>query len=89
MTGSSQPRRGRGRPRREYRIRVRAERREKPDYDKLARALLEHAAMEQAKKTPPVPEPTVDGAPVVVDEDISPPMSDTDKPDTETDGGRP
>ncbi|MEV7757844.1 hypothetical protein AB0O16_07550 [Microbacterium sp. NPDC089180] len=42
--------RGRGRPRREYRIRVRAERRETPDYDKLARALLEHAAMEDAKK---------------------------------------
>lgn len=42
--------RGRGRPRREYRIRVRAERRETPDYDKLARALLEHAAMEEAKK---------------------------------------
>lgn len=38
--------RGRGRPRREYRIRVRAERRETPDYDKLARALLEHAAMQ-------------------------------------------
>lgn len=42
--------RGRGRPRREYRIRVRAERRETPDYDKLARAFLEHAAMEEAKK---------------------------------------
>jgi predicted ArsR family transcriptional regulator len=38
--------RGRGRPKREYRIRVRAERREKPDYEKLARALLEHAAMQ-------------------------------------------
>lgn len=35
-----------GRPRREYQIRVRAERREKPDYEKLARALLEHAAMQ-------------------------------------------
>lgn len=42
--------RGRGRPRREYRIHVRAERRETPDYDKLARALLEHAAMAEAKK---------------------------------------
>lgn len=42
--------RGRGRPRREYRIRVRAERRGTPDYDKLARALLEHAAMEQARR---------------------------------------
>lgn len=40
---------GRGRPRREYHIRVRAERRETPDYNKLARALLEHAAMEQAR----------------------------------------
>lgn len=52
-------RRGRGRPRRTYRIRVRGERREQPDYDKLARALLEHAAIEdqaqrarQAGKTP-------------------------------------
>lgn len=36
--------RGRGRPKREYRIRVRGERREKPDYQKLARALLEYAA---------------------------------------------
>ena len=88
MTGSSQPRRGRGRPRREYRIRVRAERREVPDYDKLARAILEHAAMEQAKKTPDS-DPTVDGAPAVVDEDICPSVSDTEKSDTETDGGRP
>ncbi len=40
--------RGRGRPRREYNIRVRAERRAEPDYAKLARALLEHAAMQQA-----------------------------------------
>ncbi|MBF4563313.1 hypothetical protein ITJ43_14355 [Microbacterium sp. VKM Ac-2870] len=45
MSGPS--RRGRGRPRREYRIRIRGERREHPDYDKLARALLEHAAMEE------------------------------------------
>ncbi|MDR6200864.1 hypothetical protein QE374_002773 [Microbacterium sp. SORGH_AS428] len=36
-----------GRPRREYQIRVRAERRERPDYEKLARALLEHAAMQE------------------------------------------
>ncbi|SIS19208.1 hypothetical protein [Microbacterium sp. RURRCA19A] len=49
MSRSSSPKRGRGRPRREYRIRVRGERREHPDYDKLARALLEHAAMEEAK----------------------------------------
>ncbi|MDQ1076221.1 MULTISPECIES: hypothetical protein [Microbacterium] len=50
MSRSSSSRRGRGRPRREYRIRVRGERREHPDYDKLARALLEHAAMEEAKR---------------------------------------
>ncbi|KZE42035.1 hypothetical protein [Microbacterium sp. T32] len=50
MSRSSSPKRGRGRPRREYRIRVRGERREHPDYDKLARALLEHAAMEEAKR---------------------------------------
>lgn len=50
MSRSSSPKRGRGRPRREYRIRVRGERRENPDYDKLARALLEHAAMEEAKR---------------------------------------
>lgn len=43
-------RRGRGRPRREYRIRVRAERREHPDYQKLGRALLEHAAIEDAAR---------------------------------------
>ncbi|OZD47375.1 hypothetical protein CH252_21095 [Rhodococcus sp. 06-1477-1B] len=50
MSRSSQPRRGRGRPRREYRIRVVGERLEQPDYNKLARALLEHAAM-QARET--------------------------------------
>jgi predicted ArsR family transcriptional regulator len=50
MSRSSSPRRGRGRPRREYRIRVRGERRAQPNYDKLARALLEHAAMEEAKR---------------------------------------
>lgn len=50
MSRSSSPKRGRGRPRREYRIRVRGERRAQPDYDKLARALLEHAAMEEAKR---------------------------------------
>ncbi|WZH35619.1 MAG: hypothetical protein PIR02_12625 [Microbacterium enclense] len=50
MSRSSSPKRGRGRPRREYRIRVRGERREHPDYDKLARALLEHAAMEEATR---------------------------------------
>jgi len=43
---SGPTRRGRGRPKRQYRIRVRGERREHPDYDKLARALLEHAAIE-------------------------------------------
>lgn len=46
MSRSSSPRRGRGRPRRAYRIRVVGERRAEPDYDKLARALLEHAAMQ-------------------------------------------
>lgn len=85
MTRSSQPRRGRGRPRREYRIRVRAERRETPDYDKLARALLEYAAMEQAKKTPPVTEPTIDGEPSVFDEPISPSSVGTDT--TDANGG--
>lgn len=50
MSRSSSPKRGRGRPRREYRIRVRGERRVQPDYDKLARALLEHAAMEEARR---------------------------------------
>lgn len=50
MSRSSSPKRRRGRPRREYRIRVRGERRAHPDYDKLARALLEHAAMEEAKR---------------------------------------
>ena len=84
MTRSSQPRRGRGRPRREYRIRVRAERREVPDYDKLARALLEHAAMEQAKKSTPAPEPTVDAKPSVIDEPTSPSTGDTEKTDAET-----
>ena len=51
-------RRGRGRPPREYRIRVRAERRAEVDYPKLARALLEYAAMQEradatAQTTPP------------------------------------
>lgn len=54
-----------GRPRREYQIRVRAERREKPDYEKLARALLEHAAMQdrarrEAEATKPAPDPPSD-----------------------------
>lgn len=77
----SASKRGRGRPRREYRIRVRAERREVPDYDKLARALLEHAAMEQAKKTPPLTDPAVNSMPSVIDEPISPSTSDTNKTD--------
>lgn len=61
---SGPTRRGRGRPRREYRIRIRGERREHPDYDKLARALLEHAAMEERARrdTPSTPEKSVDGA---------------------------
>ena len=50
MSRSSSPGRGRGRPKREYRIRVRGERREIPDYDKLARALLEHAAMQERER---------------------------------------
>ena len=77
----SAAKRGRGRPRREYRIRIRAERREVPDYDKLARALLEHAAMEQARKTPPAAEPTVDRASTVSDEHSSSP-GNTRKTDT-------
>ena len=65
---SGPTRRGRGRPRREYRIRIRGERREHPDYDKLARALLEHAAMEERARrdaqpthTQTTPEKPVDG----------------------------
>ncbi|MEV7828366.1 hypothetical protein [Microbacterium enclense] len=77
--------RGRGRPRREHQIRIRAERREIPDYDKLARALLEHAAMEQAKKTPPVLDPAVDSDPSVIDEHTSSSTDNAKK--TETDGG--
>lgn len=37
--------RRRGRPRRDSRIRVRTQRRSKIDYEALARAVLEHAAM--------------------------------------------
>lgn len=37
----------RGRPRREYRLRVRAERRTEIDFEALARAALEQAAMDQ------------------------------------------
>ena len=44
--------RRRGRPRREYRIKVRTQRRSKIDYEALARAVLEHAAMnEDARKS--------------------------------------
>ena len=64
MSAASQPRRGRGRPRRPYRTRVVGERRAEPDYDKLARALLEHAAMQAEKDTsapaPEAPQPTGD-----------------------------
>ncbi len=57
--------RGRGRPRREYRIRVRGERREHPDYDKLARALLEHAAMQdQLHRQTETPKTTESANPV-------------------------
>ena len=37
--------RHRGRPQRDYRIKVRTQRRSKIDYEALARAVLEHAAM--------------------------------------------
>jgi hypothetical protein len=65
--------RGRGRPRREYQIRVRAERRSEIDYRKLARAVLEHAAMQDraqregeqsetaAAPTSDAPSPRADG----------------------------
>ena len=39
----------RGRPRRQYRIRVRTERRDPIDYAKLAQAALEQAAMNQPR----------------------------------------
>lgn len=55
---SGPTRRGRGRPKRQYRIRVRGERREHPDYDKLARALLEHAAIEDRARREKQPAPT-------------------------------
>ncbi|UIN31277.1 hypothetical protein [Microbacterium binotii] len=58
MSRSSSPKRGRGRPPRQYRIRVRGERREHPDYDALARALLEHAAMEEAERRDKVADTT-------------------------------
>lgn len=50
MSRSSSLGRGRGRPKREYRIRVRGERREIPDYDKVARALLEYAAIQERER---------------------------------------
>ena len=63
MSRSSSPKRGRGRPRRQYRIRVVGERREHPDYDKLARALLEHAAMEQRQRGTPEASSTTEPEP--------------------------
>jgi predicted ArsR family transcriptional regulator len=57
MSAPSKPGRGRGRPKREYRIRVRGERWEIPDYDKLARALLEHAAMQERERHEPTAAP--------------------------------
>lgn len=73
MSRSSQPRRGRGRPRREYRIRVVGERLEQPDYNKLARALLEHAAMQAreaaAKANDDEPRKALDHA--IDDEEVS------------------
>ena len=49
--------RRRGRPRRDNQIRVRTQRRSKIDYEALARAVLEHAAMtddttNNSKQTP-------------------------------------
>ncbi len=44
--------RRRGRPRREYRITVRTQRRAKIDYEALARAVLEHAAMTEDTTKP-------------------------------------
>lgn len=41
--------RKRGRPRRQYRLHVHAERRARIDYDKLAEAVLEHAAIEEQR----------------------------------------
>ena len=51
--------RRRGRPRRDNRIKVRAQRRSKIDYEALARAVLEHAAMtdDTASKTKQKPLP--------------------------------
>lgn len=50
-------RRTRGRPSRQYRLRVRTVRRDQIDYDALARAALEQAAMSQQREdgapTPP------------------------------------
>lgn len=41
--------RSRGRPRRQYQIRVRSERRARIDYDTLAEAVLEHAAIQERR----------------------------------------
>lgn len=69
---SGRTRRSRGRPRRQYRIRVRGERREHPDYDKLARALLEHAAMEErARGIAKAPDAALDST--SAPEPVSPP----------------
>lgn len=43
--------RKRGRPQRQYRVRVRTVRREPIDFDALARAALEHAAMNQTSES--------------------------------------
>lgn len=43
--------RKRGRPARQYRLRVRTVRRDPIDFDALARAALEQAAMDQQSKT--------------------------------------
>lgn len=55
--------RKRGRPGRQYRLRVRTARREPIDYDALARASLEHAAMNQLEEKPTHPTPQKDVRP--------------------------
>ncbi|MDY0827788.1 hypothetical protein SK224_01475 [Microbacterium sp. BG28] len=67
MSRSSSPKRGRGRPPRQYRIRVRGERREHPDYDALARALLEHAAIEEAERRDKVSDSTATATTTKID----------------------
>lgn len=49
MSSKQNPRRKRGRPAREYHIRVRTVRRENIDFAKLAQAALEQAAIDQKR----------------------------------------